>query len=236
MMNISKLIESIGLAEIEFKEDELFVLAMTHSSYAQEKNLGKLANNERLEFYGDSVLKLACSKFLFETYKDEREGILSAYRSVLVSDAFLAKYADDINLGDFLLFANRPDLKTKKVMESLKACAFEALLGAIFIQTSFDVVYEKFLKQFFVKYVLFVKENLEKLNSKATLQEYTQAKNKQLPEYVLIEKLGKDHERVYVVAVNYMGKEIGRGQGLSKKEAEQAAAYEACIKLGAINE
>ncbi len=235
-MNIEKLIQNIGLTDIKFTNDELFVLAMTHSSYAQENSYGKLANNERLEFYGDSVLKLACSKFLYENYQDEREGLLSAYRSVLVSDAFLAKYADDISLNDFLLVANRPDLKNKKTIESLKACAFEALLGAIFIQTSFDIVYERFLKAFFKKYVVFVKENLEKLNSKATLQEFTQAKSKELPEYELIETLGKDHERVFVVGVKYKGVQVGKGVGLSKKEAEQAAAYEACIKLGAINE
>lgn len=236
MINIDKLIKNIGLSDITFKENELFVLAMTHSSYAKEKNKGKLANNERLEFYGDSVLKLACSKFLYEKYPTEREGVLSSYRSVLVSDSFLAKYADDIKLGDFLLVANRPDLKTQKVLESLKACSFEALLGAIFIQTSFDVVYEKFLKQFFIKYIIYVKENLDKLNSKATLQEYTQAKSKELPEYKLVETIGKDHERVFVVCVTYQNKEVGRGKGLSKKEAEQAAAYEACINLGAINE
>ena len=236
MMNISNLIENIGFSDIKFSEEELFVLAMTHSSYAQDKDLGKLANNERLEFYGDAVLKLACSKFLYEKFPYEREGVLSEYRCVLVSDNFLTKYADDINLGDFLLVGNRPDLKNKKVIESLKACAFEALLGAIFIQTSFDIVYDRFLKQFFIKYIVYVKENLQKINSKATLQEFTQAQNKQLPKYELVEKLGKDHEQVFVISVKYNGKEIGRGSGSTKKEAEQAAAYEACVKLGAINE
>ena len=235
-MNVEALIKNIGLSDVDFKNSELFVLAMTHSSYAREKNLGKIVNNERLEFYGDSVLKLACSKFLYEKYPQEREGVLSAYRSVLVSDAFLAKYADDIKLGEFLLVANTPDFKIPKTIECLKACAFEALLATIFIQTSFDIVYERFLKQFFIKYVSFVKENLEKLNSKATLQEFTQAKSKQLPEYELIEEIGKDHERVFVVCVKYKGNVVGKGRGSSKKEAEQAAAYEACIKLGAINE
>lgn len=236
-MKIVKLLKNIGFSKAQFNEIELFEQAMVHSSYAQDKNLGKLANNERLEFYGDSVLKLACSKFLYEKYPEEREGVLSSYRSILVSDAFLAKYADDISLEEFLLIStNRQDLKQKKVKESLKACAFEALLGALFIQTSFDVVYDEFLKDFFVKYISYVKENLDKLNSKATLQEYTQAQNKLLPVYELIEEKGKDHQREFVVRVTYMGEEVGRGIGYSKKEAEQAAAYEACIKLGAINE
>lgn len=235
-MDISNLIENIGLSDINFAEEELFVLAMTHSSYAIDNDLGKLSNNERLEFYGDAVLKLSCSKFLYEEFTSENEGILSKYRSVLVSDNFLTKYADDINLEKFLLVGNRPDLKNKKVLESLKACAFEALLGAIFIQTSFDIVYERFLKQFFIKYISFVKENLEKINSKAILQEFTQAKSKQLPKYELIERNGKGYECVFVVSVKYNDIEVGRGSGTTKKEAEQAAAYEACRKLGAINE
>ena len=235
-MKIEKLLKNIGFEKAQFDKIELFEQAMIHSSYAQDKNLGKLANNERLEFYGDSVLKLACSKFLYENYPNEREGVLSAYRSILVSDAFLAKYADDVSLDEFLLVADRQDLKQKKVKESLKACAFEALLGVIFMQTSFEVVYDKFLKNFFEKYISFVKENLDKLNSKATLQEYTQAQNKILPIYELIEEKGKDHQREFIVRVTYMNKEVGRGVGYSKKEAEQAAAYEACLKLGAINE
>ena len=235
-MNIDKLIRNINLDDLNFTSRELLELAMTHSSYAKENDLGRLVNNERLEFYGDAVLKLACSKFLYEMYPNEREGVLSAYRSVLVSDSFLAKYADDVFLGEFLLVADRSDLKNKKVLESLKACAFEALLGAVFIQTSFDIIYERLLKQFFIKYVSFVKENLEKLNSKATLQEFTQAESKQLPEYELIEEIGKDHERIFVVCVKYKGNVVGNGRGSSKKEAEQAAAYEACVKLGALNE
>ena len=235
-MDIEKLIKNINLEDLTFANPELFKLSMTHSSFAKANDLGRLANNERLEFYGDAVLKLACSKFLYEVYPNEREGVLSAYRSVLVSDLFLSKYADNIGLGEFLLIADRADLKNLKVVESLKACAFEALLGAIFIQTSFDVVYDRFLKNFFVEHLSFVKENLEKLNCKATLQEFTQAQSKILPEYQLLEEIGKDHERVFVVCVKYKGNVVGQGQGSTKKEAEQAAAYEACVKLGALNE
>ena len=93
-MSLQELMSNIDTSiDVNKLDIELFTLALTHSSYAIDNSLGKLANNERLEFYGDSVLKLACSKFLYETFPNEREGLLSSYRSILVSDAFLAKYA-----------------------------------------------------------------------------------------------------------------------------------------------
>ena len=229
MANIDK---SIDVNKLDI---ELFTLALTHSSYAIDNSLGKLANNERLEFYGDSVLKLACSKFLYETFPNEREGLLSSYRSILVSDAFLAKYATEINLKKYINVSNRPDLKTQRAEESISACAFEAVLGALFMQVGFDVVYS-FLNRFFVSYLPFVKENLQKINAKATLQEFTQNKSKILPEYELIAEEGADHNKLFYVQVKYLNNIVGEGKAHSKKEAEQVAAYNACVKLGVLNE
>lgn len=235
-MNCQELLKILELDKFDIKWDiDLFQLALTHSSYSIDKSMGKLANNERLEFYGDSVLKLACSKYLYESFPNEREGILSSYRSMLVSDAFLAMYAEEINLKKFLRVSNRPDLKTKKAQDVLCACAFEAILGVIYIQSNMDIIHN-FLRKYFEKYLPYVEQNLKKLNAKATLQEFTQAKNKKLPEYILEDAFGVDHKKEFVVVVKYNNKIVGKGQGFSKKEAEQAAAFDACKKLGVINE
>ena len=235
-MSLQELMANIDTSiDVNKLDIELFTLALTHSSYAIDNSLGKLANNERLEFYGDSVLKLACSKFLYETFPNEREGLLSSYRSILVSDAFLAKYATEINLKKYINVSNRPDLKTQRAEESISACAFEAVLGALFMQVGFDVVYS-FLNRFFVSYLPFVKENLQKINAKATLQEFTQNKSKILPEYELIAEEGADHNKLFYVQVKYLNNIVGEGKAHSKKEAEQVAAYNACVKLGVLNE
>jgi len=233
---------SVFVSKVGFKDSilpskldiSLFEQALTHSSYSIDNSLGKLANNERLEFYGDSVLKLACSKFLYNRFPKEREGVLSAYRGVLVSDAFLVKYSDDIDLKKYLRVSDRSDLKTQKAFDTICACAFEAILAALYIQSDFDVVYN-FLEPFFVKNIDFVKENMLKLNSKAALQEYTQAVAKTLPEYILVCESGKEHEKTFTVEVKFNEKIVGTGSGNSKKQAEQAAAYDACKNLGVVN-
>ncbi len=234
--SVAKFIAVSGFDKIISQERldvNLFELALTHSSYSNEKSRFSLENNERLEFYGDAVLKLACSKFLFNKFPDEREGTLSAYRAILVSDAYLVKYSAKISLDKYLRVADRADLKTKKAAETICACAFEAVLGALFIQSDFEVVYS-FLEQFFIKHIEYVRGNMIKLNSKAALQEYTQSVDKNLPEYILLSESGKEHEKVFEVEVRYNKEVVGKGFGNSKKAAEQAAAYEACVKFGVI--
>ena len=103
------------------------------------------------------------------------------------------------------------------------------------MQVGFDVVYS-FLNRFFVSYLPFVKENLQKINAKATLQEFTQNKSKILPEYELIAEEGADHNKLFYVQVKYLNNIVGEGKAHSKKEAEQVAAYNACVKLGVLNE
>lgn len=235
--SISEFILQIGLDKTISSKSlnlALFELALTHSSYSIDNAKGSLENNERLEFYGDAVLKLACSKYLYNKFPNEREGVLSSYRSVLVSDALLVEYGKEINLKKYLRVANRPDLKTPKAEDTICACAFEAFLGALFIQSDFDTVYN-FLEPFFIKHIDFVKTNMLKINSKAALQEYTQGIDKTLPEYILVSETGKQHEKTFNVEVKYNGKVVGRGAGKSKKQAEQAAAYDACVHFGVIN-
>ena len=177
---------------------------------------------------------MACSKFLYESFPEQKEGVLINYRSVLVSDAFLAKYSHEINLQDYVLVSDRSDLKSERAFSTILACSFEALLGALFINIGFEPIYN-FLEKFFKNYIGYVEDNILKLNAKATLQEYTQSKDKSLPQYVLVDEFGKAHEKTFVVNVLYNDAVVGNGNGKSKKEAEQAAAYDACVRFGVIN-
>ena len=133
-----------------------------------------------------------------------------------------------------MLVSNRSDLRNERAFSTILACSFEAFLGALFICIGFEPVY-KFLEKFFVNYIGYVEENISKINAKATLQEYTQGKDKSLPNYVLVSETGKAHSKTFSVDVVYNEEVVGHGEGKSKKEAEQAAAYDACVKFGVIN-
>lgn len=230
--NAVKLLKQIGFS---VEETNLIEKALTHSSYSKDNNLGYLENNERLEFLGDAVLKLSCSEFLYKKYPNSREGELSKIRSVMVSDANLFGFAEQFDLPKYLNIGIHEEKSGGRERQSTVACAFEALLGALYLQTSYEEVY-KFLLQFFEKNVEYVKNNIQKINAKATLQEFTQGQSKDLPEYVKIETIGKEHDKTFVYGVSYHGKLIATGTGKSKKEAEQSAAYSACLKLGVLNE
>lgn len=232
MMKIDNLLDKIGF---KIENTQNVELALTHSSFSSENNLGTLENNERLEFLGDAVLKLACSEFLYKTFPKEREGVLSKFRSILVSDKLLAEYAGTIALRDYIKIGYNEEKTGGRKRLSIAACAFEALLGALYLETSQDELY-KFLEPFFINAAKDISQNLPKLNAKATLQEYTQKMSKDLPEYMTLKESGKAHEKCFEIAVLYHGGELARGFGRTKKEAEQEAAYRACVGLGVIDE
>ncbi len=234
-MKISKFLKDIGFSVVDVQSPELVLRGLTHSSYSKEHNLGTNENNERLEFFGDAVLKLCSSEFLFSKYPDKNEGELSNIRSYIVSDANLVTFADKINLKKYLRIGYHEEKTGGRERHSTIACAFEGLLGALYIQTDYKTVFE-FLLPFFEDSIKHAETEIAKFNAKALLQEYTQGKNKDLPEYVLVAEAGKEHEKVFYVEVSYHGEKISEGSGKSKKEAEQAAAYEACRKFGVINE
>ena len=213
--------------------DSLYLHALTHSSYTKELDLPYDECYERLEFLGDAVLKLATSKFLYEKYPDYTEGDMSKIRSIIVSDNTLAKFARKIGL-DKLIIASKHDSKQGiKKLESVIACAFEATLGAYFLDGKFEELLV-YIADNFHDYAKEVDLHFEKYNAKAILQEYTQGLTKETPIYTLIEAKGPDHNKTFDVAVSYQGKAIATGSGKSKKEAEQQAAYAACVKFGVI--
>ncbi len=221
--------------KIGITDESLFKKALTHPSFTKENNINSLENYERLEFFGDSVLKLAVSEKLIKKYPKSNEGDLSKIRSIIVSDATLSKVAEQIELTDLIILGEHAEKTGERNCTSIKACVFEALLGAFYLDGKKNEIFE-FLSNILEPYIDEVKENFAKYNSKEILQEYTQGKTKELPKYTLLEELGPKHAPIFKVQVMYQDRILATATGKSKKDAEQKCAYEACVKLGVINE
>ena len=215
--------------------EELIKIALTHPSYTKENNLSDLVNYERLEFFGDSVLKLFCSKILYETYPDASEGELSKIRSILVSDAILAQVAIKIGLDKLIILGPSEKKQGGRKRASNIACSLEAVLGAYYFSNKQKEI-EEFIRKFIIIYADDVDKHFEKYNAKDTLQQYTQGYNKTRPEYVIKNIKGPAHKPIFEVDVVWENKVLASAEGNSKKEAEQNGALEACRKLNIINE
>ncbi len=218
---------------LNFKDIELLNRAFCHSSYVFENSLDENLSYERLEFLGDAVLKLAISEILYEQYPSYQEGKLSKIRSQTVSDRNISKYARLMDFEDLIILGKNEKSQGGSKKESILACAFEALLGAIFLEYDKNG-YKKaleFLKENFLEDILSIEEMCDFLNPKAVLQEYTQGLNSKLPEYITTKEEGPEHDKTFYVDVKYNNKIIGTGCAKSIKAAQQKAALEAIEKL-----
>ena len=222
------------IEDIFGKQNNLVKIALTHPSYTKENNLDSLENYERLEFLGDSVLKLFTSKLLYEKYPNFPEGELSKIRSILVSDAILAKIAVLIGVDKEMILGRAEEKQGGRKRESNIACTLEALLGAYYLNGKYKEI-EKFLEEYLLEYAEDIDKHFEKYNAKDILQQYTQGVNKTLPIYRTVEIKGPAHKPEFVVEVEWNGEIISTAVGKSKKEAEQNCALEACKKLGTIS-
>ncbi len=210
---------------LHFNDYSLLERAMTHSSYANEKNT---KSNERLEFVGDAVLDLAVAKFLFEQLS-EAEGVLTKKRAQEVCEQSLFEYAKSINLGEYLLLGKGEEMSGGREKPALLADAFEAFLGSVFIDKGLDECYKILNKVVFPV----IKRNLnsEDKDYKSKLQELVQSDKRTL-EYVIISESGPAHDKEFKARVYMDGNIImGEGTGKSKKEAEQNAAFATLNKL-----
>lgn len=216
-------------------DNELTRIALTHPSYTKENNFDSLENYERLEFFGDSVLKLFTSKLLYETYPQAPEGELSKIRSILVSDAILAQVAVKIGVDKLMKLGPAEEKQGGRKRESNIACTLEALLGAYYLSGKQEEI-EQFINDFIMPFAEDVDKHFEKYNAKDILQQYTQGINKTLPVYRTVGVTGPAHKPNFEVEVEWDGKIIAHASGKSKKEAQQNCALEACKKLGVINE
>jgi len=222
-----KINELEGIIGYCFKDKSLLRLALTHSSYSNDNKHSKLQNNERLEFLGDAVLELASSEFLFTEYNEKPEGELTRLRASIVCEPTLALCAKSFNLGDFLLLGHGEDITGGRYRDSITSDALEAVIGAIYLDGGFAIA-----KEFVVKFILNDIENKQLFyDSKTILQEIVQKDYKERVEYDLIRESGPDHNKVFEVEARLGEKSIGRGEGRTKRKAEQQAAYEAILLL-----
>ena len=210
-----------------FHDKKLLKQALTHSSYANEKKLGKLGCNERLEFLGDAVLELVSSDVLYHRFPKIPEGELTKKRASLVCEPSLAYCARQFDLPKYLLLGRGEDMTGGRMRDSIVSDATEALLGAIYLDGGFENA-----RAFVLNFILNDMEHKQLFyDSKTILQEMVQEGGRQPVEYVLTDESGPDHNKQFTVEVRIGGVSAGTGVGHTKKAAEQAAAYQAIREM-----
>jgi ribonuclease-3 len=213
-----------------FRDVSLLQLALTHPSIAHEQGSSLVQHNQRLEFLGDSVLGLALTRELYEKFPNVGEGALTKARAQMVNRKTLAEQGRLLDLGDYLILSRGEESNGGRLRESALADAFEAVLGAMFIDGGFDAARAIILQCFRDGFGELTEiPNLD--NPKGELQEVLQANSAEAPTYEMISSTGPDHDRVFECIVRHGGTELGRGTGKSKKAAESEAAVAALNKL-----
>ena len=210
-----------------FRQKKLLRQAMIHSSFANEHHIDKLNCNERLEFLGDAVLEVVSSDFLYWQYPDKPEGELTKIRASLVCEPTLAYCASEIGLGAYLFLGKGEEATGGRSRDSVVSDAMEALIGAIYLDGGFANA-----KEFVHQFVLNDLEHKQLFyDSKTILQEKIQSMGEEVLSYEILKEEGPDHNKLFEVRAMMGNQEIGRGEGRSKKSAEQEAAYRAILAL-----
>ena len=226
MSAFSELQERLGYT---FRDENLLRLALTHPSVAHEQNT-PTPHNQRLEFLGDSILGVVLSRELYEKFPGADEGLLTKSRAKLVNAGALAAHGRALGLGAHLVLSRGEENTGGRERASALTDAFEALLGAIFLDGGFDAARDFILREFENDF-----DSLAEIsgieNPKGELQELLQAKSPNAPQYQLVSAEGPDHDRNFICAVLHDGAELARGAGKSKKIAESDAAQAALKKL-----
>jgi len=213
-----------------FRNKSLLNQALTHKSYANELYRSKLDDNERLEFLGDAVLGIVASRILYDDYPGDDEGILTRYKSQLVSGATLGRIAKELRIGQFLLLGKGEEASGGRKHASNLLCALEALIGAVYLDGNLKAA-SKFINKVFKSEMQLVKEGKGSKDYKSILQQAALKKFKAIPSYKIISEIGPDHKKHFIVEVLVSGKRYGVGSGSNKKTAEQASAKEALSTL-----
>jgi ribonuclease III len=212
----------------KFRNPLLLAEALTHHSLAYEFQKSQF-DNQRLEFLGDSVLQLAITEHLYRVYPFSPEGQMTKLRSRLVSRNALAQFALLLDIGSYLLLGKGEDANGGRKRDSILADAFEALVGAIYLDAGYadtrDLVIRLFQKEIHAVF-----ESGEEGNPKGTLQEILQAIVAEPPKYEIMGESGPDHRKVFHVRIIWQNIVLSQGRGKSKKEAEVRAALEAIRK------
>lgn len=216
-----------GLLGVPLHDVSIFELAFTHKSYANEHK--SVEHNERLEFLGDAVLELVITEHLFRIFPEKPEGELTKYRSALVSGASLSGIAKSLDFGNLLFLSRGEEMGGGRQKNPILANVFEAVVGAIYMDSGFSVVQEFITKNVLSRLSEVVAKKLY-IDPKSAFQEWAQEKREITPEYHLLKEFGPDHEKMFRVGV-FLGEEkMGEGLGTSKQKAEVAAAEDALGK------
>lgn len=209
----------------KFRNSLLLGEALTHPSLAYETQRPHF-DNQRLEFLGDAVIQLVLTQLLFHLFPGFSEGKLTKLRSRLVSRKALRSYATQIQLGSYLLMGQGEESNGGRDRNSTLADAFEALIGAIYLDGGFEAA-RTFILEHCASAIEEVRNCPEEMNPKGELQEILQSIFTASPRYQIISQAGPDHCKVFEASVTWQGLELGTGQGSSKKEAEAHAAQNA---------
>jgi ribonuclease-3 len=220
-----------GILGVKFKNQEVLKEALTHRSYLNEHPAWPLPQNERLEYLGDAVLELAVTERLFTRFPDFQEGRMTTLRAALVNREMLSVIAKEIDLQKFVLMSRGEAKDSKKAKDIILSNAFEALVGAIYLDLGYEVARE-IVDKFVIPHLEEIVENGLDRDPKSILQEVIQEKLKLTPTYEVIRESGPDHQKQFEVGVYFSEELFAEGQGFSKQEAENRAARNALVKLG----
>lgn len=210
---------------ISFSDDKLLKQVFIHRSYINEHRGAGLTHNERLEFLGDAVLELTVTEYLFTSY-DCPEGEMTSWRSALVKGESLSSEAKKLGMDDYICVSRGEAKNAGKARDLILANAFEALIGAIYLDQGYKTA-KKFVEDHIVYKLAEILENEHFIDAKSRLQEMAQEKFSITPIYETLSETGPDHNKKFVVAVLIGKKKVGEGDGNSKQKAQIAAAANA---------
>lgn len=217
-------------AGLEFQDPSLLTRALTHRSYVNE-NPDAIEDNERLEFLGDAALDFLSASWLYHRFPEMDEGHLTRLRSALVRTEQLARFAEDIRLGDVLLLGRGESLSGGRLRPALLCGTFEALIGALYIDAGLDRV-RTFMEPRFQQAAARIVRDEPMFDPRSLLQIRAQADLGETPMYRTVDSSGPDHEREFQVEVLLSGRRRGLGRGASKQQAAMRAAAAALQELG----
>ena len=218
--------EKIGFS---FTDKELLQQALVHRSYLNENKHFPLGHNERLEFLGDAVLELSVTNYLYQNY-DLPEGELTNLRAAIVRGEMLSQVAAEIDMDDYLLLSRGERKGTQKARQYILANAFEAVIGALYLDQGYEAA-DAFINRYIISKLEEVQAKGLHIDAKSKFQELAQEKFRITPSYAVLQEMGADHEKHFIVGVYLNKKKMGEGKGMSKQAAQQEAAIKALAAL-----
>lgn len=210
-----------------FKKKQYLLTALTHRSYANElKKQGFQYNNERMEFLGDAVLEVVISDYLYRSFEDIPEGVMTLVRATVVKTTSLAEEVSKLGIGQYLILGHGEEKTGGRTKEYLLANLYESIVGALYLDGGMKKA-TAFIERTLFEKAKNVVQTRDFTDPKTRLQEMTQQHFKITPTYTIIQESGPAHERTYVAAVHLGEKQLADGTGPSKQKAEEAAAEKA---------